>query len=536
MSARFGKTEPRIWTQPLRPLTKKTSLGFEVIEYAKLILHIDLRPWQKWLLIHALEIMPDGSYRFRRVIVLVARQNGKTLLASVLADWWLHVDSRRHPDRVPPVKFKIVGTAQNLDIAREPWSQVRTWCNPNPSTEEEAELAITELQEQTAKVSDTNGKEYIRAKNMAHYEIRAAKNARGKPAARVLMDELREQQTWVAWNATSQTTKSFWSGQLWGISNAGDAQSVVLAKQREAGLAQIDEWDQYVAAGVTDAEAYANSHDVSVGLFEWSAPDGCALDDDDAILQANPSIGFGGMTVQSIKAEAAGMTEAGYRTECLCQWVTADIDPPFPQGAWRAGIDENSHRADGAELFHGIDTSADRTFSTISLVSKREDGSWHAEVVARRPGIDWMIRWFRERPAKHYRVAFQGRGAPVSSVAELLGELPNVETVPCIGSDVAASFGRLWDSVSACLPGSNSDATPLHHRPSPVLDEAAQSAATRQLGDGARGFDRNGSALDISPLVSVGMALWLAENSNNVGKRTIYPSAYSNAEHHLVVV
>ena len=119
-----------------------------------------------------------------------------TLVASVLASWWLHVDSQRHPDRVPPLRFKIVGTAQNLDIAREPWNSVKLWCDPQPETIEEQAAAIPTLQAATAKVSDTNGKEYIKSRALAVYEIRAAKNARGKPAARVIMDELREQKDW----------------------------------------------------------------------------------------------------------------------------------------------------------------------------------------------------------------------------------------------------------------------------------------------------------------------------------------------------
>lgn len=141
----FGYMEPRIWTRPLRPLTRETSLGYEVIDFAREILGVEPRPWQRWLLVHALELNPDGSYRFRKVIALVARQNGKTMLMSVLATWWLAVDSTRHPDRVPPLSFKIVGTAQNLDIAREPWGRVRLWCNPEPSAEE-ADEAVPALQ------------------------------------------------------------------------------------------------------------------------------------------------------------------------------------------------------------------------------------------------------------------------------------------------------------------------------------------------------------------------------------------------------
>ena len=54
MSKHYGRTEPRLWTKPLRELTPATSLGFEVIDYARQILHIELYPWQQWLLIHAL--------------------------------------------------------------------------------------------------------------------------------------------------------------------------------------------------------------------------------------------------------------------------------------------------------------------------------------------------------------------------------------------------------------------------------------------------------------------------------------------------
>jgi hypothetical protein len=226
----FGSTEPRVFTPPLRTLTPETSLGFEVIDFADRILGVKLYPWQEWLLIHALELRHDGQYRFRRIIVLVARQNGKTTLAAVLAAWWLFADSARRPDKVPPVKFKIVGTAQNLDIARGPWSELKNWCDPKPDTDEQAELAIPTLQRATSAVSDTNGKEAIMARNRAHYEIRAAKNARGKPAARVLMDELREQKDWSAWNAVSQTTKAFWNGQLWGLSNAGAEDAAVLIR------------------------------------------------------------------------------------------------------------------------------------------------------------------------------------------------------------------------------------------------------------------------------------------------------------------
>ncbi|UOE45483.1 hypothetical protein [Agromyces larvae] len=518
----FGRTEPRLWTKPLRELTPETSLGFEVIEFAAVILGVVLYPWQKWLLIHALELLEDGSYRFRRVIVLVARQQGKTLLASVLAAWWLFVDSARHPDRVPPVKFKVVGVAQNLDIAREPWSLVKMWCDPDPATAEEAELALPALQAATAKVSDTNGKEGIYALSRAHYEIRAAMNARGKPAARMLMDEMREQKTWAAWNAVSQTTKSFWSGQLWGISNAGDALAVVLRTQRDAGLESIADWERYVESGVQSAEEFANHHDVSLGLFEWSAPEGCALDDVDGILQANPSIGHGAMTVQSALADIRGMTEAGYRTEVLCQWVTARLDVYLDGLGWSECRDEWSVVADGSPMVLGLDTSADRKFTYLSVAGFRDDGLAHGELIARRAGMLWAVDHAVKVAAKQgiRHVALQTRGCPAAEFAKPLQDA-GLEVIEIAGPALGASAGRLRDKVRD---------RSFRHRGQPALDVAAAGATTRRLGE-VRVWDRVASVVDIGGLVSLANALYGLDVRP---EPQVVASAYE--EHDLIVV
>ena len=55
-----GSEEPRIFTPPLRELTPETSLGFSVVEFAEEVLEIQLLPWQRWFLIHALELREAG--------------------------------------------------------------------------------------------------------------------------------------------------------------------------------------------------------------------------------------------------------------------------------------------------------------------------------------------------------------------------------------------------------------------------------------------------------------------------------------------
>jgi hypothetical protein len=58
-----GRTEPRLFTPPLRELTPETSFGFDVIEFAEDI-GWPLDPWQQWAVIHMGELKEDGTPRF----------------------------------------------------------------------------------------------------------------------------------------------------------------------------------------------------------------------------------------------------------------------------------------------------------------------------------------------------------------------------------------------------------------------------------------------------------------------------------------
>lgn len=523
-----GRETPRLWTKPLRELTPETSLGFEVIEFAELILGVELYPWQKWLLIHALELNEDGSYRFRRVIVLVARQNGKSMLAGVLAAWWLFVDSDRHPDRIPPVKFRILGTAQNLDTARDVWVTVRQWCDPSADPEEDMTVRPA-LQRAVRKVYDVNGKEEIVLKSGIKYLIRAAsrKSGRGKSSPRVLMDELREQLDWSAWDSISQTTKAMYSPQLWGFSNAGDARSVVLNHQRSVALPLIEDWATYVETGVQSVEEFANGRDMTLGWFEWSAPDECALDDIDAILQSNPSIGHGEITLESVLADAKGMPEASFRTEVLCQWVTA-LEIPFMDGEqWAAQADPplvdergalesmGSRVADGSELCLAVDTSGNRRRSYIGAAGWREDGSAHVEVIAQRAGMLWVVEHLKKVREKTgcNRVAVQSRGCPASDFVEPL-KLAGFDVVEVSGTVLLNSGGRLKDRVRDGL---------VFHRDQPVLNMAVAHGTSKDL-SGMPVWDRFTSPVDVAPAVVVTNALYGLETES---EKPVLVSAYA---------
>lgn len=485
--AAHGSTEPRIFSKPLRKLTPETSLGFEVIDFAAVVLGLSLFPWQRWLLIHALELLPDGRYRFRRIIVLVARQNGKTTLMGVLAAWWLAIDSRRHPDKVPAFKFKVVGIAQNLDIAREPWEQVKLWCNPNPANDADAALAIPALRKHALKVVDAHGQEAIYEDNRAHYEIRA--DARGKPATRVILDEIREQHDWKVWNAVSQTTKSFWSGQMWAISNAGDSRSVVLKKEREIGIEQVK------------AQREASEFDRSLGLFEWSAPCGCALDDVGAILRANPSIGYGGITVADCISDSKSMPEAGYRTEVLCQWVTAKVDSYINPADWRACEVSpfNVSIPERQRTVWGIDVAHDRSVTSIAAATTDENGHLFVEVRERRKGMLWVPDYLAEvaEASGSYEVALQSKGCASMEFIKPLTDA-GMDVICVDGSHIGIATGRFRDRVREHA---------IMHVPQSAVDDAVPAGVVKTVAENVA-WDRRRSIVDISGLVAETVALY----------------------------
>lgn len=508
----MGKEVPRIYTPPLRELTPDTSIGFEVIEFARNILEMELIPWQKWLLIHALEVVDDPvdgwKLRFRNVQVLVGRQNGKTTLSCVLALYFLYQLE----------VGLILGTAQDVSNAEDVWQHVVDMAQEN----EDLASAIQH-------VWYTNGSKRLQLKGGRDYRVRASnrKAGRGKSADLVLMDELREHQTWDAWAALSKTGMARKNALLWCMSNAGDGTSVVLRHFRQRAHAQLGDPDGIVAAtGDSEISADSSADGSALGLFEWSAPPDADPGDMQAWAQANPSLGYT-IELSTLKAAYADDPADVFKTECLCQWVTSTITPPFPVDAWESGKDEGSKVADGSALWFGIDVAADRSHSSIAVCGQRSDGAWHVELAEYRSGIGWLVKWL-QNAAPHYsggmKVAMQSRGAPVSSMYDVIAAIDGVEVVDCSGKNVAGWCGRLWDAVAACLPDAETDATPVFHISQPALDLAANIAATRPMGDGAWAWDRNKSIEDISPLVAVTMAFGAATNVEQSSK--LYESVY----------
>ena len=497
-----GVKEARLYTPPLRKLTPTTSLGFAVIDYAKNVLGKELYPWQEWALIHSLEIVgsfeSEWKFRFRTILILVSRQNGKTVLSEVIASFFLNalgVES-------------IFGTSLSLDKAEEVWEAVIR-------DQEDIPMLTNEID----RVSRTNGNKRLVLRANRQYKVGAPtrRAGRGDSNDLVMLDEVREHRDWETFSAAAASTVAKPNGIIICFSNAGDPDSIVLRQLRATALGKNDDFGGEV--------------DGSVGLFEWSAPDGAATDDLKALAQANPALGYGRLTERALMANRSTFPENKFRSECMCQQVETILPNPFPDGAWEGGVDESSCIAAESPIIYGIDMSQDRRWTTIGVCGLREDGNYHIEVAARRVGSEWAIDWFRARAMKQpMKLAFQSRGAPVAGLAEQICTLHGVERCAVEGPDLTAGWGRFYDGIAASapvLPGETArGGAKIYHLPQPVLDTPGKTCQLRNIGGGIELPDRVKSPDDIAPLMAC-FAAFAAFTKINNEKSKIYESAYA---------
>jgi hypothetical protein len=387
-----GSPTPRIWTPPLRELTPETSFGYDLIDFAEAI-GWPLDPWQAWLAIHMGELLPDGRPRFRMVLALVARQNGKTLFSRVLTLYWMYVE------QVP----LVLGVRAAREMAKESWRKVIEMAGANQWL---AEVPHTERY--------TLSEECFTAERSA-YRFAAPNQRAGRSFTvhRGVLDELRELHDWDTYNALVNAMNAVPHAQAVAITNQGEAGAVVLDSLRDSAIT-------FIETGQGDPRLF---------LAEWSAPNGADPTDPEALALANPDLGnrlqLDSIIGQAIRAKAAGGVElAGFRTEVMCQRVTL-LDSAIDEDAWRAaGTDQPVNLADHRDkLALCVDVALDGSHATL-VAAAQIDGITHVEVVQVWQGYDATARLRRDLPAVVERLRPRALGwfpaGPAASVAASL--------------------------------------------------------------------------------------------------------------------
>jgi hypothetical protein len=494
----LGKETPRIWTPPKRRLTPRTSRGYACIAFAAQ-LGIDLYPWQKWLLIHALELNPDGTYRFRVVVVLVARQNGKTTLLKVLALWRMLEDDAR----------RVVGTSTNMEYAREAWSETVDLAEGRdlrvareralaelgedgelPEDDDELLAFLPKRDRWVASIKRGALDTSLTLRNRHRYKVATASGTGGRSLSIDLgiADELREHRPkgelsgWEAWAALDGATTARPKAQVYGLSNAGDRGSVVLNHFREVGVAFIE----------------TGEGDDTLGLFEWSGEDDCDLLDRAQWAQANPALGYGGITEATLLSKSR-LPAPVFRTEHLCQGVPTLRSAIDPQ-AWRTAADKHGTLTGlRSRTALCVQVSEDLEHVTLVAAAQLDDGRVRGEAVAAWSSVEEARSGSSDKPSLYDHVRKirprlfgwypTGPGAVLD--VELTKAFPKDKGRPrgrrLVGGDVTAAGQGLAEFVLAGR---------VLHPDDPLVNAHIIGASKLQVGDGWRFVRRDAGHVD----------------------------------------
>lgn len=266
---------------------------------------ITLMPWQVTAARYLEALGRDGRHLYREVAIVVSRQNGKSELLVPLIKKRL-LEGRR-----------IMHTAQDRSLPRDIFYRVADimW-------EQHIELFPLRNERQT-KPRYANGQEEIRLSNGGVYSIVAPTRggARGPTRDLVIIDELREMDTWDFIAAAKPTLSVSPDPQILYLSNAGEVDSLVLNAIRER-----------------------RDEDPSLAYLEWSAAPHRPADDPRGWAEANPAMGREpeGMGKLAETLEAAYRTArlegtlAIFETEHLTRWVNAIRETLVDLADWGA--------------------------------------------------------------------------------------------------------------------------------------------------------------------------------------------------------
>lgn len=479
-------------------MSPETSYGYALIDFASTTLRRPLDPWQEFLAIHAGELLADGRPRFREVMVLVARQNGKTEFTVILTLFWLFVE----------FAAIVLGISSKLEYAKESWEKALRLAKASPDLRKEfgGERRSNGEVEWWMWVPEdllTPGED-----DKCRYKIAAANDDAGRSLTihRLILDELRRLFDWTVYNASLPTISAVPDAQVFMISNQGDFRSVVLRSLRKSALEflrhQHDDnrmlgWSAPRGAYDAALERLLPAGNPRFGLFEWSSPPGAAVDDLDALARANPNLGHR-LAHADLEAQAARIARlvaeggdpeavAGWRIEVMCQEVD-QVDPAISPAAWEAcagagGLDDLRDRVACC-----LDISMDQRHATLVAAARRDDGVVVLDVVKAWEGDDVAAQVERDLPALMQRVKARTLvwfpGGPAASLAARLSrrrQRPGVVRWPTPGLSLEELSG---DALAACM-GLESlvRARQVVHSSDPLLDKHVLQADRLYVGE-----------------------------------------------------
>jgi len=247
---------------------------------------------------------------------------------------------------------------------------------------------------------------------------------------------------------------------------------------------------------------------------EWCAPDpseacksgdlcshsrdipGCGCDKPELLMKVHSAITRGRIQLDTVMDMRRTMPPEEYGREVM-GWHDETVEGltavSFEQ--WKRAEDPGSSCEPGC---FAVEVSLDRAWGSIGVAGPYGDRT-HVEVAVRDRGTGWIVDRCVDLDGSHGHPLFvvDGGGPAASFIPEL--EKAGLWVTVADTKDVAAAYAGLVDGL---------DQGALSHGPQADVDQAVLSGLARSVGDGALALGRKASGVDITPLVSIALALW----------------------------
>lgn len=362
----------------------------------------DLDFWQKELIRRILELRPDGKLRYRRVLVSLARQNGKSEFVAALGV--VSMLARKN--------WNILGIASSAAQANLVYRRAL------------AAVSHKDLQSLFSKTTETQG---ITARNGSRWIIRGSTSGglQGYPVDTGIVDEvhLLHSQLWYDMINGMGGRENV---QVIGITTAGDDDSELLK----------------------DLYLQTNDAATDYGFFIWEAPEARVPESDDLLgrflIAANPAIACGRIPLDNAIADVRSQPASSVIRYRLNRFTDGRSATFIPIQDWNA-CEGDLGTISSNKIVFAIDRTP--TWSTASVTAAWEDGDKiKTQVVAviPKPSIESLVDECVKLKKKAIR--FVGDGYSMKPVLTALEEKKLPVSRATLG-DVSNAAGRLYARV-----------------------------------------------------------------------------------------
>lgn len=438
-----------------------------------------LDDWQADFLTDALGERVDGSWAASSVALEVPRQNGKgsVLEARALAGLFLFGERL------------IIWTAHETKTSSEAFLRVQSLIRDTPR-----------LDAEIARINRSHGEEGIelRSGQRLRFIARSRASGRGFSGDVVILDEAFElPEPTIAALIPTMSAKP--NSQTWYMSSSVDqvTHSHGHALSRLRVRARSDEPGRLVYHGYSAAER-----------ADWEALTEKERErhrrDPEWWARANPAFPHR-ITAESIEDEIGPLGARGFDIERLGigDWPSEDAGAwaVVGEAVWAGLVDLQSSATDPVAF--SLDTTPDRSYTSIAAAGRRADSLVHVEVIEHRTGTDWAPERLAELVERHKPCAtVVDDSGPAGSLIPALERL-GVELVKAPAREIAAGCDHFVDLVRN---------RGLRHRDQPELMAALAGAKKRVIGDEKQwAWARKGIQVVISPLIAATQAAYAFE-------------------------